>query len=82
MAEVDLMPVMMRRLTITGSTLRAQPSERKARIAAGLHRDFWPAFADGRVKVVVHKVFPLAEAGAAHALMESGTHVGKILLKL
>jgi putative PIG3 family NAD(P)H quinone oxidoreductase len=80
--EVDLMPVMMRRLTITGSTLRAQPGANKARIARGLHEHLWPMFADGRLKVVVHRVFPLGEVVTAHEMMESGRHFGKILLAL
>jgi putative PIG3 family NAD(P)H quinone oxidoreductase len=80
--ELDLMPVMMRRLTITGSTLRAQPPENKARIADGLRKHLWPMFAAGRLKVIVHKVFPFAEVVAAHRMLESGTHFGKLLLKL
>ena len=80
--EVDLLPIMVRRLTVTGSTLRPQPPENKARIAAGLHKHVWPLFADGRVKVIVHQVFPFDDVVAAHKMMESGRHFGKLLLKL
>ncbi|MEO8133653.1 MAG: NAD(P)H-quinone oxidoreductase [Betaproteobacteria bacterium] len=81
-AELDLMPIMMRRLTLTGSTLRAQPPERKARIAEGLRRELWPLFAAGRLKVVIHHVFAFEEVAAAHAMMESGAHFGKLLLRV
>ena len=71
---------MMKRLTVTGSTLRASPTERKAAIARALRENVWPLLESGEVKPVVHRVFPLAEAAAAHALMESSQHVGKIML--
>ena len=80
-SDLDLMPVMMRRLTLTGSTLRAQPPENKARIAEGLRRNLWPMFADGRLRVIVHRVFPFAEVVASHRMMESGAHFGKLLLR-
>jgi len=80
-ADLDLMPIMMRRLTVTGSTLRAQPAAAKARIADGLREKLWPMFADGRLRVLVHEVFSFEEAAAAHRKMESGTHVGKLLLR-
>jgi NADPH2:quinone reductase len=78
--EVDWRPIMMKRLTVTGSTLRASPTERKAAIAGALRENVWPLLESGEVKPVVHRVFPLAEAAAAHALMESSQHVGKIML--
>jgi putative PIG3 family NAD(P)H quinone oxidoreductase len=81
-ADLDLMPVMIRRLTITGSTLRAQPASSKARIARGLREHLWPMFGDGRLRVVVHRVFPLDDVVAAHRMMESGQHFGKILLRI
>ena len=81
-SEMDLLPVMMRRLTITGSTLRAQPPENKARIADGLRRNLWPMFGDGRLQVIVHEVFAFDDVVAAHAMLESGTHFGKLLLKV
>ncbi len=78
--EVDWMPIMLKRLTVTGSTMRASPAERKVAIAAALRERVWPLYASGRIAPVVHRVFPLGEAAAAHALMESSQHVGKIML--
>ncbi len=78
--EVDWRPIMMKRLTVTGSTLRASPVERKAALAEALRENVWPLLESREVKPVVHRVFPLAEAAAAHALMESSQHVGKIML--
>lgn len=78
--EVDWMPIMLKRLTVTGSTMRASPVERKVAIATALRERVWPLYASGRVLPVIHRVFPLAEAAAAHALMESSQHVGKIML--
>ena len=79
-AEVDWRHIMVKRLTITGSTLRASPVARKAEIAQSLRTKVWPLFARGELKPVIHRVYPLAEAAAAHALMESSTHIGKIML--
>jgi len=78
--EVDWRHIMMRRLTVTGSTLRASTTERKVALAKALLENVWPLLESGKVKTVVHRVFPLAEAAAAHALMESSQHVGKIML--
>ena len=78
--EVDWMPIMLKRLTVTGSTMRASPVERKIAIANALRERVWPLYASGRVMPVIHRVFPLADAAAAHALMESSQHVGKIML--
>jgi NADPH2:quinone reductase len=72
--------VLRRRLTITGSTLRPRPVEFKASIARQLREHVWPLLEDGRVKPIVFKTFPAAQAAEAHALMESGAHVGKIIL--
>ena len=80
--EVDWMPIMMKRLTVTGSTMRASPTARKAEIANSLREKVWPLIESRAVKPVVHRVFPLAEAAAAHALMESSQHVGKIMLSV
>jgi NADPH:quinone reductase-like Zn-dependent oxidoreductase len=74
--------IMLKRLTVTGSTMRASPSGRKAGIARSLRERVWPLFEDGRLKPVVTRVFPLAEAPAAHALMESSAHIGKIMLEV
>lgn len=77
---LNLMPVMLKRLTYTGSTLRSRPDAFKARVARELEDNVWPLFADGRIWDVVDRVLPLAEAAEAHRLMESATHRGKILL--
>ncbi len=79
-AEVNFLPVLLKRLVITGSTLRARPVAEKAAIAAALRRRIWPQIEAGTIKPVVFKTFPLAEASEAHRLMESGTHIGKIVL--
>ena len=71
---------MLQRLTVTGSTLRASPFERKAALARELRREVWPLFERGELKTVIHATFPLAEAPKAHALMESSQHIGKIML--
>ncbi|WP_342612910.1 NAD(P)H-quinone oxidoreductase [Burkholderia ambifaria] len=79
-AEVNLNEILRRRLTVTGSTLRPRPVEFKARIAAQLKARVWPLLADGRIKPVIYRVLPAGEAAQAHALMESGEHIGKIVL--
>ena len=79
---VDFRHVMLRRLTITGSTLRASPVQRKAEIARSLREKVWALFESGKLKPVIHRIFPLAEAAAAHALMESSAHIGKIMLEV
>lgn len=80
--EMDWMPLMMKRLTFTGSTLRARSDAEKSRIADTLRTALWPELAQGRLLPVIHSVFPLSETGQAHALMESSAHVGKIMLKV
>ena len=77
---VDLSAVLRRRLTITGSTLRPRPVTFKAAIAARLQSVVWPLVETGRVRAMIHAVFPLSRAAEAHALMESGNHIGKIVL--
>ena len=79
-AEIDLRLLMMRRLWVGGSTLRPQTVERKGEIAAALRGEVWPLFASKSLRPVIHARFPLREAARAHALMESGEHVGKIVL--
>ena len=81
-ANVDLGQVLRRRLTITGSTLRPRPVAFKEKIARELRERVWPLLEGGRIKPVIHQVFPLEEAAAAHALMESSAHVGKIMLNV
>ena len=77
---VNLMPVMIKRLTLTGSTLRPRPDAFKAAVAADLAARVWPLFGDGRLKAVTHAVLPFEEAAQAHAMMEAGGLRGKILL--
>jgi len=79
-ASIDLRRLLGRRLTITGSALRPRSVQEKGAIAAALRREVWPLLEQGVVKPIVYKTFPLAEAAAAHRLMESGEHVGKIVL--
>jgi len=79
-SELDLRPLMMKRLTISASTLRAQPIANKGRIAAALRENVWPLFETRGLKPVIHARFPLADAAGAHRLMESDTHIGKIVL--
>jgi NADPH2:quinone reductase len=79
-AEFDLTPIMTRRLTVAGSTMRPRTTAQKGAIAAELRAKVWPLLDAGRCGPVIHQVFPMAEAAAAHALMESGAHIGKIML--
>jgi NADPH:quinone reductase-like Zn-dependent oxidoreductase len=78
--EVNLMPVMLKRLTYTGSTLRTRPAAFKARVAQELEARVWPLIEAGRIRPVVRATFDLPQAAHAHALMESSGHVGKIVL--
>ncbi|POR55647.1 NADPH2:quinone reductase [Paraburkholderia eburnea] len=78
--EINMGEILRRRLTITGSTLRARSVDFKAQIAGELKAQVWPLIEDGRIKPVVYKVFPAEQAAEAHALMESSEHVGKIVL--
>jgi putative PIG3 family NAD(P)H quinone oxidoreductase len=80
--EMDIGRVMAKRLTLTGSMLRARPPAFKAAIAETLEGAVWPAFEDGRLAPVTDRVFPLAEAADAHRWMEAGQHIGKIILSL
>ena len=81
-AELNMMSVMLKRLTLTGSTLRSQTDAFKTATARDLEEKVWPLFEEGRLKPLVHKTFPLAEAADAHRLMESSAHVGKIMLEV
>ena len=81
-AELPLWQVMARRLTLTGSTLRARDAAFKAGLAAELRRDVWPHLDAGTVRPVIDATFPLAQAADAHRRMESGAHVGKIVLEV
>jgi len=79
-AEVNFLPVMLKRLTLTGSTLRPRSIEEKAALALALREKVWPLIEAGRVKPLIDTVFPLAGAAKAHALMEKSSHIGKIIL--
>jgi NADPH:quinone reductase len=78
--ELDLHAMMQKRITITGSTLRVRTVEQKAAIAGELEDTVWPLFGAEKIKPLIHGVFPLKEADAAHALMESSAHIGKVVL--
>ncbi|MES2760361.1 MAG: NAD(P)H-quinone oxidoreductase [Pseudomonadota bacterium] len=81
-ATVPLGQILRRRLTLTGSTLRPRPQAFKAKIAAQLRQHVWPLLEAGKIKPVIYRTFPLADAAQAHALMESSAHVGKIVLEI
>ncbi len=80
--EIDLMPIMIKRLTFTGSTMRPRSAANKAGIAQNLRTHIWPQLEQGRLLPSIFKVFPLDQAAKAHALMESSEHIGKILLQV
>jgi NADPH2:quinone reductase len=80
--EIDMMPLMLKRLTHTGSTLRPRSVAEKAVIADALHKQVWPLLEAGRCRPLIHAVFPLEEAAKAHEMMESGAHTGKIILQV
>jgi len=79
-ATINLSEILRRRLTISGSGLRPSPVEFKGAIARNLREKIWPLIETGKIKAVIHKTFPLAEAARAHELMESSAHIGKIVL--
>ncbi|HWT12987.1 MAG TPA: NAD(P)H-quinone oxidoreductase [Allosphingosinicella sp.] len=81
-AQLNIAGMMMRRLTLTGSTLRARSAEFKALLADEIARTVWPLATEGRLRPVIDSVFPLAEAAGAHRRMEAGEHVGKIVLEM
>ena len=79
-AELNIQTIMQRRLTITGSTLRARPVAEKGAIARALGVRVWPLVESGAVKPIVHATFPLRQAAEAHRVMESSAHIGKLVL--
>ncbi|WP_375579760.1 NAD(P)H-quinone oxidoreductase [Marivirga tractuosa] len=81
-STINMKKVMVKRLTITGSTLRARSPEFKGAIAENLKKHIWPKIETEEIKPVIYKIFPLAEASKAHELMESSEHIGKIILSL
>ena len=76
----NITPIMIKRLTFTGATLRPRPKAEKTAVAEGLRRDVWPKLDAGTIRPVIHATFPLEKARDAHELMESSAHLGKILL--
>jgi len=82
LAQIDLMRVMLKRVVLTGSTLRSRPADEKARLAAAVEKSVWPWVASGAIKVKVEATFPLERTTAAHQRLEAGDHVGKIVLTL
>ena len=80
-AEVDFRPLLMKRVTLTGSTLRPRSVKEKAEIARALRKEVWPLMDSGTIRPIIHQTFPLEKAADAHRLMESSNHIGKILLK-
>jgi NADPH2:quinone reductase len=81
-AEVNMGMILTKRLTLTGSTLRARTVAQKAEVADAVRKNIWPLLAAGRVRPVIHATFPLAEASEAHRLMETSNHIGKIVLTI
>jgi putative PIG3 family NAD(P)H quinone oxidoreductase len=81
-AALDFLPIMIKRITFTGSTLRPRTVAQKAAIAQDLHKQVWPLLESGDVKPVIHATFPLKDAKRAHELMESSMHIGKIMLEV
>jgi len=79
-AELNIQTIMQRRLTITGSTLRARPIADKGAIAEAVHRHVWPLLESGAVKPILYATFPLRDASEAHRVMESSAHIGKLVL--
>jgi NADPH:quinone reductase len=80
--KVDLRPIMTRRLTVTGSTMRPRTTAQKGAIAAALREKVWPLLDEGKCAPPIYRVFPLVEAAKAHALMESSQHIGKIVMSV
>jgi NADPH:quinone reductase len=81
-AEINLLSIMLKRLSISGSTLRARDDNFKAGIAQKLHQKVWPLLSSGKIKPIIHSTFALKDAGLAHDLMESSQHIGKIILEV
>ena len=79
-AKIDIALMLKKRLTLYGATLRARPVEQKAKIAAALKATVWPLLESRKIKSLIYKTFPLKDASLAHDFMESGKHIGKIVL--
>ena len=80
-AEVDFRSLLLKRVTLTGSTLRPRSAEEKTKIAQALQKNVWPLLESGAIRPIIHQTFPLKQASEAHRMMESSAHIGKILLK-
>ncbi len=80
-AEVNFLPIMLKSLTLTGSTLRPKSITEKAQIASDLQKHIWPLIESGKINPIIDKIFPLKDAALAHKYMEQGEHIGKIILK-
>jgi NADPH2:quinone reductase len=78
----DLRSIMMKRLLVTGSTLRSRSVAEKSSLARAVEKELWPLFATGQLRPVIDSAFPLGKAADAHRLMESGKHTGKIILEV
>jgi len=81
-STISTIPILQKRLTITGSTLRSRSVEEKGRIAGAVRVNVWPLIESGAVRVLVHATFPLADAAGAHRMMESSAHIGKLVLQV
>ena len=81
-AEINVMTIMRKSLRLTGSTMKARSPEEKARLAKSIHQTVWPLIESGKISPAIDRIFPLAEAAKAHTHMESGDHIGKIVLKV
>ncbi len=81
-AKVNFMPLLLKRLTLTGSTLRARPDDDKGAIASSLEKFIWPFLETGQIKPLIDRSFPMTGAAEAHRYMETGQHIGKIILKI
>ncbi len=81
-AQINVLPIMMKRLTITGSTLRSRTEEQKAEIANELRESVWPLLNEGKIKPIIDSTFPMNQVCEAHARIDSGSHIGKILLTM
>ena len=79
-AQINMLPILQRRLTVTGSTLRPRPVAEKGAIARALLERVWPLLESGAVAPVIFQTFPLQDAAAAHRVMESSAHIGKLVL--
>ena len=80
--ELEILKMMQKRLIITGSTLRPRDADEKARLAAEVERVVWPWVAAGKVRPVIDRTFPLAQAAQAHSWLEAGGHLGKVMLTI